>query len=63
MTSSRARLVDGETLACRGEYVASKAITVATATPEQVILALAGGEVLYFEIDVAASAMIPVSLQ
>jgi hypothetical protein len=44
-------------LECRGEYVAPKTITVASSTTEQVVLALAGGDVLYFEVDASSSSL------
>jgi len=60
VTQSRARLVDSLSLQCVHEYLSPKTITVATASATQLALALAGGDIAYFEVDAASRTLVQV---
>jgi len=60
VTQSRARLIDSSSLQCVFEFLAQKTVTVAAASAAQVVLALAGGDIVYFEVDAAARVLVQV---
>jgi DNA damage-binding protein 1 len=52
VTSSSVRLVDANTYSFYSEFSTNKSITVATGNHSQLIIALSGGEIIYFELDI-----------
>jgi DNA damage-binding protein 1 len=53
-----ARLVLCESLQLMYEYKASRTVTVAVGSSEQVVLALSGGQIIYLEVDPAARTLV-----